>query len=441
MLVSKEELFRRADIVSIHLVLSRRTRGLVGAAELALMKPTARLVNTSRGPIVVEADLLEALRNNKIAGAAIDVFDQEPLPHDHPFRSQPNLLATPHIGYVSRGLYQHFYRTQSTTSPNGSTTKRMPRANLSPGSSIMVERRDVEFAVEGGDRLRAWLFLPSERVGKLPAISLAHGYAGVKEHGLERFAQAFAEAGFIALVHDHRNFGASDGAVRHDIDPWRQIADWRRAISFLESQPEVDATRIGVWGTSYAGGHVLVLGATDRRIRAVVSQVPTISGYEQGLRRVPPDAVATLEHQFDEDERAQHRGEPPRLQQVVSADPSIPASYRTPDAIAFYLQPLPPGVWKNEVTVRSGRVARTYEPGHWATRVSPTPLLMIVALSDNITLTDLQLRVFEQMLEPKKLATVEGGHFDPYLKQFPRASEAAVSWFRQHLTADAHGER
>jgi dienelactone hydrolase len=88
----------------------------------------------------------------------------------------------------------------------------------------------------------------------------------VKEHGLERFARAFAEAGFVALVHDHRNFGASDGAVRHDIDPWRQIADWRRAISFLESQPEVDATRIGVWGTSYAGGHVLVLGATDRHI-------------------------------------------------------------------------------------------------------------------------------------------------------------------------------
>jgi phosphoglycerate dehydrogenase-like enzyme len=109
-LVSKEELFRQADIVSIHLVLSGRTRRLVGAAELALMKPTARLVNTSRGPIVVEADLLEALRNNKIAGAAVDVFDQEPLPLDHSFRSQPNLLATPHIGYVSRGLYRRFYQ-------------------------------------------------------------------------------------------------------------------------------------------------------------------------------------------------------------------------------------------------------------------------------------------------------------------------------------------
>jgi phosphoglycerate dehydrogenase-like enzyme len=109
-LVSKDELFQEADVVSIHLVLSGRTRGLVGAAELALMKPTARLINTSRGPIVVEADLVAALKDKKIAGAAIDVFDQEPLPLDHPFRSLPNLLATPHIGYVSRGLYERFYQ-------------------------------------------------------------------------------------------------------------------------------------------------------------------------------------------------------------------------------------------------------------------------------------------------------------------------------------------
>jgi phosphoglycerate dehydrogenase-like enzyme len=109
-LVTKEELFREADIVTIHLVLSRRTRGIVSAKELALMKPTARLVNTSRGPLVVEADLLAALQRDQIAGAAIDVFDQEPLPPDHPFRSLPNLLATPHIGYVSRGLYARFYQ-------------------------------------------------------------------------------------------------------------------------------------------------------------------------------------------------------------------------------------------------------------------------------------------------------------------------------------------
>jgi phosphoglycerate dehydrogenase-like enzyme len=109
-LVSKEELFGRADVVSVHVGLSDRTRGLVGAPEFALMKPTARLVNTSRGPIVVEADLIAALNARKIAGAAIDVFDQEPLALDHPFRTLANLLATPHIGYVSRGLYTRFYQ-------------------------------------------------------------------------------------------------------------------------------------------------------------------------------------------------------------------------------------------------------------------------------------------------------------------------------------------
>jgi uncharacterized protein len=205
----------------------------------------------------------------------------------------------------------------------------------------MVERRDVDFEVEGGDRLRGWLFQPEGKGRTRPAISTAHGHAGV--HGLERFARAFAEAGFVVLLHDHRNFGSSDGAIRHDIDPWRQIADWRRAISFLEFLPEVDPNRIGVWGTSYAGGHALVLGATDRRIRAVVSQVPTISGCEQELRRVPPDAIAALERLFDEDERGQFRAEPSRRQQVVSDDPSVPASYRTKDALSFYLQPVPPG--------------------------------------------------------------------------------------------------
>jgi phosphoglycerate dehydrogenase-like enzyme len=109
-LVSKEDLLRRADVVSIHLVLSDRTKGLIGAPELALMKPTARLINTSRGPIVVEAALIQALKAGQIAGAAIDVYDTEPLPRDHPYRRLQNLLATPHIGYVSRGLYERFYR-------------------------------------------------------------------------------------------------------------------------------------------------------------------------------------------------------------------------------------------------------------------------------------------------------------------------------------------
>lgn len=108
--VTREALFSSSDIVSIHLILSQRTRGLIGAQDLGLMKPTARLVNTSRGPIVVEKDLIEVLGRGAIAGAAIDVYDREPLPRDHPFRVLPNVLATPHIGYVSDGLYHTFYQ-------------------------------------------------------------------------------------------------------------------------------------------------------------------------------------------------------------------------------------------------------------------------------------------------------------------------------------------
>jgi phosphoglycerate dehydrogenase-like enzyme len=104
--VEKDELFRRADVLCIHLKLGERTRGLVGAPELALMKPTAFLVNTSRGPIVDEAALIAALQAGNIAGAALDVFDEEPLAQGHPFRYLPNVLATPHIGYVSEKTYR-----------------------------------------------------------------------------------------------------------------------------------------------------------------------------------------------------------------------------------------------------------------------------------------------------------------------------------------------
>ncbi|GGV70915.1 D-2-hydroxyacid dehydrogenase family protein [Streptomyces thermoviolaceus] len=106
---SKEDLLATADFVSVHLVLSDRTRGLIGAEQLALMKPTAYLVNTSRAAIVDQDALLTALHEGRIAGAAVDVFDTEPLPADHPLRTAPRLLATPHLGYVSRANYERYY--------------------------------------------------------------------------------------------------------------------------------------------------------------------------------------------------------------------------------------------------------------------------------------------------------------------------------------------
>jgi hypothetical protein len=143
--------------------------------------------------------------------------------------------------------------------------------------------------------------------------------------------------------------------------------------------------------------------------------------------------VPALEAAFADDERQRFHGAPPVTQAVVSADPTVPAAYRSADAVAFYNQPVPAGVWQNSVTLRSSRAARMYEPGTWVSRVSPTPLLMIVALHDTITLADMALSAYEQALQPKQLVTIDGGHFDPYLARFADASGAAITWFTEHL--------
>jgi fermentation-respiration switch protein FrsA (DUF1100 family) len=150
-------------------------------------------------------------------------------------------------------------------------------------------------------------------------------------------------------------------------------------------------------------------------LKPVVAQVPTTDGYAAGLRRVAPEAVASLEARFAADERAQLRGALPATQAIVNADGVAVPAYGSADAVSFYLQPLPDGVWENKVTVRSTRWARMYAPGEFVARVSPTPLLMIVATRDTTSLTDLALAAYERALEPKRLMMIEGGHFDPYL--------------------------
>jgi dienelactone hydrolase len=279
----------------------------------------------------------------------------------------------------------------------------------------MFRKEEIRFPAEGGIELSAWLFLPGDQAVSRAAITMAHGYAGTKYHGIEPMAEAFAEAGFVVLLHDHRGFGDSGGEPRHDVNPWQQITDWRRAISYLQDRPEVDANRIGLWGTSYAGGHAIVLGATDRRLKAVVAQVPTIDGHAAGLRRVAPSAVSHLEDQFAADDRAQLRGEPPASQAIVNDQPASTSTYSGAEEVAFYLRPVPAGKWENTVTIRSTRWARMYSPGDFVERVSPTPLLLLIADHDQTALTDLGLRAYERALQPKRLVMLKGGHFDSYL--------------------------
>jgi hypothetical protein len=131
-------------------------------------------------------------------------------------------------------------------------------------------RAEIEFKTEDGVTLRGWHYLPDQRSGPVPTIVMAHGFSAVKEMFLDRFAEAFAASGLASLVFDNRNFGASDGEPRQEIDPWQQVRDYRDAITFAETLPETEASRIGIWGSSYSGGHVLVVGAIDRRVKCVV---------------------------------------------------------------------------------------------------------------------------------------------------------------------------
>src|SRR4051812_47335216 len=109
----------------------------------------------------------------------------------------------------------------------------------------MFTKKDVRFPAEGGIELSAWLYIPQGQQQPLPAITMAHGYAGTKYHGIDAFAEAFAKAGFVVLLHDHRGLGDGGGHPRHDVNPWQQITDWRRAISYLQQRPEVDENRVG----------------------------------------------------------------------------------------------------------------------------------------------------------------------------------------------------
>src|SRR4051795_5245575 len=299
-------------------------------------------------------------------------------------------------------------------------------------------RQDVEFDAEGVT-LRGWLYVPADASGPMPTIVMAHGFSAVKEMYLDRFAEVFADAGLAALVYDNRNFGASDGEPRQEIDPIAQMRDYRHAITYAQSRPEVDAQRIGIWGSSYSGGHVMVVGAIDRRVRCVVSQVPLVSGHDNARALVRADFIAGFREQFDADRAARYRGEPPAMVPVVAEDPLAPSALPTPDSWTWFSQTGATRApsWRNEVTLRSVEMFTEYEPGAWIQWISPTPLLLVVAQNDHLTVSDLAIAALERAREPKRLALLPGGHFDAYVAGFEAASRVARDWFAAHLRAAA----
>src|ERR1700751_4864254 len=187
-----------------------------------------------------------------------------------------------------------------------------------------MTRRDVEFNAEGVT-LRGWFYpaggasLGAARTA--PAVVMAHGFSAVKEMYLDKFAEAFADVGLNVLVFDNRCFGASDGEPRQEIDPWAQVRDYRHAITYASTLPEVDPARIGIWGSSYSGAHVLVVAAIDRRVKAGVSQVPLISGHANLRALVRADFIAGYRELFDADRLARFQGKAAVLGPLVGQDP------------------------------------------------------------------------------------------------------------------------
>lgn len=296
-------------------------------------------------------------------------------------------------------------------------------------------RKDIEFDTEDDVTLRGWLYLPDGATGPVPTVVMAHGFSAVKENYLDRYAEVFSASGLGALVFDNRNFGDSDGEPRQEIDPWRQVRDYRDAITRAAEMPEVDAERIGIWGSSYSGAHVLVVGAIDRRVKCVVSQVPLISGYRNARRLIRADLIAAVQGMFEEDRRARMAGESPGMIAVVSDDPNIPCALPTPDSFQWFTETGKTRApnWRNEVTLRSVEMFTEYEPDSYIEHISPTPLMMVVAAGDHLTVADEALAAFERALQPKRLVLLKGGHFDAYVADFDRASGPAAEWFTEHL--------
>lgn len=301
-----------------------------------------------------------------------------------------------------------------------------------------MQRKDVEFKTEDDTTLRGWLYLPNDTGDVVPAIVMAHGYSAVKEMYLDKYGEVFAAAGMGALIFDNRNFGASDGEPRQEIDPWQQIRDYRDAITYTISLTMVDESRIGVFGSSYSGGHVLVVAGIDKRVKCVVSQVPIISGIENARRLIRSDLWDGLRGMFDDDRASRYAGNKPQMVPVVSSpyeQPQAPAALPTADSWKWFREThdkLAPS-WRNEVTLRSVEMFIEYEPAIYIPSISPTPLLMMIARDDVLTVSDLAFAAYDTAHEPKQLVVLNGGHFDAYIDSFDESSSSAKDWFSQYL--------
>lgn len=297
---------------------------------------------------------------------------------------------------------------------------------MSGGSS---SRSDVSFESSAA-RCAAWLYRPAGPP-PFPCVVMAHGFGGTREVRLDAYAERFAAAGFAALVFDYRHFGASEGEPRQLLDVAKQLGDWRAAIAWARAQPEIDAARVAIWGTSFSGGHVMSLGAEDAQLAAIVAQVPfcdpraAVTPKWQMLRLV----VAGLR-----DAWRGRRGRPP-LEIPIVGPPGALAVLTSPDSMPGYLALVPPGSrWRNAVAGRVVLQMPRYQPAAKAAQIR-SPLLVCVAEQDVLTPPAPALEAAARA--PRGTAKqYPCQHFEIYLGAlFERAVADQIEFLEEHLAA------
>lgn len=295
-------------------------------------------------------------------------------------------------------------------------------------------RKDIMFD-SVGLKCRGWLYLPDgiDREAKLPVIIMAHGFSAVKEQILPEIAERFAIAGFAVVVFDYRFFGASDGEPRCQLFPLEMVEDYRNAITLACQQPNVDPSRVGVWGTSYSGGLAVYTATVDRRVKAVVAQAPSIINAE-ARRAVDPERWESVGQFLIQDRIARYETGAVNYMAVVApeGEPCILPGKECYDAF-MELKEVAPN-WRNEITVESLEKIREFDPVSLIHMLSPTALLIIAAESDSLIPLDSLTHAFDRAADPKKLIVLPIEHFeiyqDPWLSN---ATDNAVGWYKEHL--------
>jgi fermentation-respiration switch protein FrsA (DUF1100 family) len=296
-------------------------------------------------------------------------------------------------------------------------------------------RADISFQ-SAGLTCRGWLYRPDDAAGPAPAIVMSHGFSAVKEQGLPSFAERFRAAGFAVLVFDYRHLGASDGDERGRIIPQEQHDDLRAAIGWLAAQPGIDAERIGLWGTSYSGGHALFVGTLDPRVKVIVAQVPALSVIRSLIGMVGREGFAGYLGAFAADFASRNAGAAGGTIPIIAPE-GEPCVFPAPQALAWFTETThdPESRWVNHTTIESIARMAEYLPAAFIDLASPKPVLILAAEHDGIIPLDQVREVFERVGEPKHLEIYPCGHFGLYPGQpfHDQAADRAAKWFVRHL--------